>query len=460
MKVNYKRINDQLILVIDNDIYQINEGITNDIFDSISMIITILTMEINDWKPESTFKEWQLLMSESASLRESFDVNSGPDITLTEELINHYNNLLDMIIPERIVKREAEKIAKQEALDKLEMEKDEVKRIDNAKRIAAIPDNIFEYDINGICYLTGFNHPMPQILVDAILNAYYNPESTYTIDSLINFWKFLLLNPDKHVRIGLFQWIKTGQFAITEEGNLISYRNVNVKTKSVSKELEDFISKSWVKVKTIWKKSPKHYWVYKISDTEFSLNIDVTDINVKLVIGNLATLYADLDTQENTTVYTDQYTGTMEIKIGESVKMARDKCDNSPDSSCSYGLHQKTASHGAGFGSNALICLVNPYNVVAIPNYDYSKFRCCEYLPIAEAELDENGKIKEIDSGTYNLEYNGIENLIHLLSILSLDNLQESGIVSKEIDSKDFKIILSKIQEVINDRNIDIDGCK
>lgn len=366
-----------------------------------------------------------------------------------------FEELMDLLIPERVKIREGEAEAKEKVLSEAQLELDFDKRMRKAKRIADI-SGLFEYDDEGITYLKGFKHPMPKILVEALLDAHYNPNSNYTVNSLVNFWKYLLLNPDKHVRTGLFKWIDTGKFALTEDGNIISYRNVDVKKRSSSKSLQDFISESWSKVKR-WKKSPKNYVVventgnYTLSSAK--LWDDKVDGNS---LGILSELYADLDTREDITVYTDNYSHSMEIRLGEVVSKPRNECDNDPSASCSRGLHQKTSKHGWNFGSNALVCLTNPYNVVAIPDYDYSKFRCCEYLPVAKAEVKDYNII-EFEPGTYDIPYNGLENLAKLLETKSLEELQESGEISSELASDDFDFVMAKAKEIINKRVVELD---
>jgi hypothetical protein len=362
-----------------------------------------------------------------------------------------YDQLLDLIVPERVAKAEEEKLAKEKALKELELELDFDNRMRKAKRIADI-SGLFEYDEDGITYLKGFKHPMPKILVEALLDAHYNPNSNYQVSSLVNFWKYLLLNPDKHVRTGLFEWIKTGKFALTEDGNIISYRNVDVKKASMNKKLQDFVSKSWAKVKR-WKKSSKNYEVY--DDNPYVLVETTKGNGYNNYIGNLATLFSDLDTVEDTTIYTDNYTHTMEIKLGEIVSMKREECDNDPNSSCSRGLHQKSAAYGLNLGSEILVCLVNPYHVVAIPSHDTSKFRTCQYLPVAKAELN-NGRLVEFDPGTYDLPYNGLETLVDLLKTKSLNELQKTGEISSELVAEDFTFVLAEAKKVISERVIKI----
>lgn len=413
MNIRKKRINDLVIVVIENKIYN-RTGVDD--------------------------ATWIKILEACEEVEQSQDFDEQ-DVA--------YANLLDLLVPERIAQREAEVKAKQEFMDSLQLELNFDDRMRKAKRIADI-SGLFEYDEDGITYLKGFKHPMPKILVEALLDAHYNPSSKYTVDSLVNFWKYLLLNPDKHVRTGLFEWIKTGKFALTEDGNIISYRNVDVKKASTDKKLQDFISESWTKVKK-WKKSPKNYIIEKTDTNTYNLvEISKASENVGYV-GNLSELYSDLDTTEDVTIYTDNYTHTMEIKLGEPVSMERAKCDNDPNSSCSRGLHQKSAAYRLNLGSEVIVCLVNPYHVVAIPSHDVTKFRTCQYLPVSKAEVVGH-KLIEFDPGTYDIPYNGLESLVGLLKTTSLEELQAKGEISADISSGDFDFVLAKAKEVIASR--------
>jgi len=57
------------------------------------------------------------------------------------------------------------------------------------------------------------------------------------------------------------------------------------------------------------------------------------------------------------------------------------------------------------FGSEGIVCLINPKNVVAVPEeYRFGKMRVCEYLPIAVAERNDSGCIIEVDTELFELE--------------------------------------------------------
>lgn len=415
MRIIKKRVNNTAIVVIDDKMYtrtNVDDGVWIEILEQIDIVL------------------------------------NSPVETISIEI----DKLYDLIDMERIAAREALRKSIDEMIAEGMMYDTKEERIRNAVRIADI-SGIFEYDEEGLVYLKGFNHVMPKIMVDAILDAHYNPNSRYTVNSLLNFWKYLLLNPDKHVRTGLFKWINSSKFSITEDGNIISYRNVDIKKEATNSKLQDFITESFNKIKR-WKKSPKNYLVEEVLVGEYDL-VETSKASENVgYIGILSDLYADLDTSEDTNIYTDNHTHTMEIKINEEVSMPRKDCDNNPNSTCSSGLHQMSVNYGLRLGTTTLTCLTNPYNVVAIPNEsNFSKFRCCAYLPIGLTEYEKNN-IVEFEPGTYDIPYNGIENLVNLLQTKSLQELQESGEISSEISDNDMDIVMTTAREVIKNRMV------
>ena len=71
--------------------------------------------------------------------------------------------------------------------------------------------------------------------------------------------------------------------------------------------------------------------------------------------------------------------------------MPRNKCDSVQENSCSRGLHVAGKSWLTSnyFGDTALMVLVNPADVVAVPPIDnYGKMRTCAYYPVSIVEFD------------------------------------------------------------------------
>jgi hypothetical protein len=93
--------------------------------------------------------------------------------------------------------------------------------------------------------------------------------------------------------------------------------------------------------------------------------------------------------------WTDKHSGRISNRIGQVVKMNRNKVDDDPKSACSCGLHVGAMEYvewfGCGVGTpggdRVVIVEVDPANVVSVP-YDSSmqKVRCCEYRVVQEFE--------------------------------------------------------------------------
>lgn len=241
---------------------------------------------------------------------------------------------------------------------------------------------------------------VPEDLVEAILLA-EKEEDEELIQSYLNFWTLVSLNPDSRCRQNLFWFLNKYGMTISRSGLFVAYRNVKIKKAGVSidPKLANFVSSEYARIKFISKKSPKDYLVLKTVD-----GYVLTKTSCDNTIGNLSDLYKQLSDVEVSTVYTDGYTGKFEIKLGEIVSMPREKCDSVQENSCSKGLHVagKTWLKENYFGEVGLMVLVNPADVVAVPPVDgYGKMRTCAYYPVSIVEFDENGDIidTEIEDG-------------------------------------------------------------
>ena len=108
--------------------------------------------------------------------------------------------------------------------------------------------------------------------------------------------------------------------------------------------------------------------------------------------------------------WTDHKTGTFDNSPGETVKMKRNQCDEDADNPCSQGLHVATydyAHRHYGGGSKHVVAVkVNPKDVVAVPNTENQKMRCCKYLVLEEsfAEMGSPTYPAPVDVGDSNHE--------------------------------------------------------
>jgi hypothetical protein len=285
--------------------------------------------------------------------------------------------------------------------------------LDQSMRIAN--ENGLEYDKEtGSVYLKGFNTPIPEALVK-VIEKYH--EKNYPMDAWMNFWKLLMINPDKRVRDDLFDFIARHDFALTDNGYMVVYKAVELFDKNNTDDLNTFIAEAAYHVRKDWKCSLAKYVVYQDESDVYHITKKDTIKNWNLKkkgvtkIGNLKTLVKKMDKMSKTddaVSYIPRYctfTGgnfdldKEKIQLGIPQKKERADCDSDADTSCSNGLHCGATSYVEQFASNSsviLVCLVNPANVVAVPNHDNSKMRVSEYFPFALAKR-ENGKIDIVD---------------------------------------------------------------
>jgi len=271
---------------------------------------------------------------------------------------------------------------------------------------------------------------VPQELAIAIIKA-ENNEDDELLQSYLNFWKLASMNPNANARANMFWFCKKYGIKISKSGFLVTYRNVELKDNSREYNIEEAkaISDTFLKVKFKWKKSPKDftlawdkvdekYVIIKLDDPKlyetFLVDYEHDDednygyereeeLRYETLGGDLEYLYKELSREKDKTTFTDSYTRTFTIKLGQIVKMPREKCDENNDVNCSKGLHVGAWSwlKENYYGKIPLMCLVNPAQTVSVPKVDdYGKIRCCEYYPVAIVEY-KDGVIQqpELDNG-------------------------------------------------------------
>jgi hypothetical protein len=84
----------------------------------------------------------------------------------------------------------------------------------------------------------------------------------------------------------------------------------------------------------------------------------------------------------------DNYTKKINNSTGEVVSMPREEVNPDPNQTCSPGLHVAAWEYAHSYSGTILIeVLVNPKNVVAVPNdYRDQKMRVCEYKVMGRAK--------------------------------------------------------------------------
>ena len=216
----------------------------------------------------------------------------------------------------------------------------------SAKKIELNSDGRFEFDGNSAMYLKGTSDPIPEFLGKKLLEYI---EKGLNVEALVNFWKNVLLNPDKAVRQQLFGFLEHNGHPITDKGYFLAYKAVKVARKYDVETGEEVVRVSY--------------------DED-------TGERIEEVLNQAMS-------------FKPYHSGAhgMVVKVGTPITMPREECDSDPYETCSAGLHVGSMDYVHNFGySDGVILevLVSPRNVVAVPaDYNNTKMRCCEYYPIA-----------------------------------------------------------------------------
>ena len=338
-------------------------------------------------------------------------------------------------------------------VDALKAETARIKTLQQGIQLLAdLPDFTVE---GTTVYLTGTSRSLPQLLVEKFIEVVdrvaNEPSEERFIDqlnqdddyvALKNFFMWCCLNPRAEVAHELYRFLAENSFRITRQGFVVALRNVV--TLHGSPELVHFISNAYNKVKAVWKKNPDYYTIF-LEDGEYKLVHDSlltkiethtsttcpecfgdggwygewdheTDddewedcdacngsgeveeyttterwsVNHGEKIGKLTELYLDLPNRAENR-FTDDWTKTFDIRIGQVTSMPMEDCNWSTQDCAAAGLHFTADQiHYVGCGDQSVIVLINPMKVVGIGQH---KGRCYEYLPIMTVSREEATRI-------------------------------------------------------------------
>lgn len=325
------------------------------------------------------------------------------------------------------------------------------KEVEKQKVIEAIVSNIdvlkrnpdFVVEENSV-KLKGIDRTIPQLLVEKFIyiiskyqkNTDEDPDDTLFKDdeyiSLKRFFMWCCLNPRAEVANELYRFLMENSFRITRQGFFVALRNVVSLEATHGDNLKiQFISNAYNKIKAVWKKNPENFDLWH-NNGEFKI-IDMTrgkapsDDNVGWErLGNLKELYLDLPNMAENR-FTDDWTKTFDIRIGQVVSMPMEKCNWSTQDCAAAGLHFTADQiHYVGCGDTSVLMLINPMKVVGIGQH---KGRCYEYLPIMTVPREEATKIlHDLDFDTIELDEFYVED--------QLENLAEKAKEGFSVETK------------------------
>lgn len=205
--------------------------------------------------------------------------------------------------------------------------------IENSQYITKRGNSLY---IDSISKLT-----VPQDFAEAVFKAEQDGDED-KIKAYLNFWTLLSLNPDSRVRDNIFWFLNRWGMVISQSGLIVGYRNVDIKYEGCkySSGMIAYITREYAYVRYKLKKNPANYLICKNDLGEYvRCKADGNGCNMLTEIGNLADMYKNIcESQGDTaTVYTDHYSHSFEIRMGQVVQMERKTCDAEQEHDCSRG---------------------------------------------------------------------------------------------------------------------------
>jgi hypothetical protein len=351
-------------------------------------------------------------------------------------------------------------------LEKIEKEKEITKMKAIVKGIDVL-NTLEDFNVKeGSVYMSNINRSMPQLLIERfleIVDKHTNCPSedlenalkedvNYT--SLKKFWLKCCLNPNARSAEDLYEFLFNHQFKIDKHGNFYTYRRV-VSKENANKELVDFVSNSYNKIKAIWKKNPDNYNVYyKLGDFKI-LKLDqfpaIENLYWKLV-GNLKDLYLNLPNYQSNN-YTSAHTGQEDYRVGSVISMPRNEGDDDNTRNCSYGFHQASKMYDyAGFGDTPILSIVNPMDVLAVPIGEVGKLRVCRWFFACTLDETEKYILDDEDFDVTDLgdvfEELCNENLIEYVHNSFVEEVQRHTFTIPSISTSEIINITSSLEEM------------
>lgn len=344
-----------------------------------------------------------------------------------------------------------------EGLEEKRKEQEEIEKVKKTIEGFDILKGLDDFEVEGnTVYLKGIKRSLPPLLVEKFVEVVNRVGKTPSSDhgrgltfwlnedeeyiGLKRFFMWACLNPRAEVVDKLYDFLTRNKMKITKQGFFVGLRNV-ADVQGNDKELVDFITNSYHKIKAVWKKKPSDYTIYKNDEGEFAFinsgNVSTSGFQSKNneVLGNLQELYDDLPNMAQNR-FTDGWTKKFDIRIGQKVSMKPEECNWSTQDCATAGLH--FAGHTSPYvlyGDTTVFTLHNPMKVVGIGS---EKGRCWEYLPFMTTTVSEADEI--MNSGDFDFLQ-----LDEQYAIDELEGLTEKIKSGFAVESKKYEINLPSI---------------
>ena len=335
------------------------------------------------------------------------------------------------------------------------------------------------YTEGNTVYLSGTNRSLPELLVKKFIKIITRVDKIFSEESLqeklnkdeeyISHKKFFMwccLNPNAQSAEDLYGFLEKHNMKIDRHGNFYAYRRVKT-VGNDSKELVDFISNAYNKIKAVWKKSPKKFKVVTVPDSkefklkEWDFNVENTEY---VCLGDLEYLYLNLPNMKENR-YTSAHTGKEDYRVGNVISMPRNEGDDNNSVSCSMGFHAASKEYDySGFGDQDILVIINPMDVLAVPKGEVGKLRTCRWFFAMTLEKDERYILDEEDFNVLELGdiYNEkcFEDIEEHVKNGFTEEVKRHTFTLPTLSSKELSVIINSLEEmtnVINSRVVELD---
>ena len=334
------------------------------------------------------------------------------------------------------------------------------------------------YTEKNTVYLSGTNRSLPDLLVKKFIKIITRVDKVFSEESLqekLNkdeeylshkkFFMWCCLNPNAQSAEDLYGFLEKHNMKIDRHGNFYAYRRV-ITVGNDSKELVDFISNVYNKIKAVWKKSPKKFKVVTIPDSNkyeikpFDFNVENTEY---ICLGDLEYLYLNLPNMKENR-YTSAHTGKEDYRVGNVISMPRDEGDDNNSISCSMGFHAASKEYDySGFGDQDILVIINPMDVLAVPKGEVGKLRTCRWFFAMTLEKDERYILDEEDFNVLELgdifNEKCFEDIEEHVKNGFTEEVKRHTFTLPTLSSKELSKIINSLEEmsnVINNRVVDL----
>ena len=400
--------------------------------------------------------------------------NSGDVLSKTGATNNDFLLVTQCITEEEIMAV----ISSPEVVAERKEQEKEVKKMEALVQGIEVLKDLDDFDVReDAVYLKGIERSMPQLLVEKFIEVIHsinkstedvipNYNSYVDYSSLKKFWLKCVMNPNAQSSEDLYKFLAKHKFKIDRHGNFYAYRRVRSLSNS-NKELVEFVSNAYTKVKAVWKRKTSNYGVW-LNAVDKSYKFVKTDVNMDeenpwTFVGNLEELYKDLPNYQSNS-YTSAHTGQEDYRIGSVISMPRDEGDDNNNVSCSTGFHAASKAYDyTSFGDTDILVIISPQDVLSVPKGEDGKLRTCRWFFATTLSYEER---YILDSDTYDVSDLGdvfeeacAENLTEYVQNAFAEEVTRHTFNVPELSAKQLKVIvktLSQMKDTLDKRVVSL----